>query len=45
MTFKTDINHVSDYQYLQDLGRTTTERSENSLRVVAFVEKPFRSRF
>jgi len=40
MTFTTSINHVSDYLYLQDLGRTTLERSESSLRSVAFIEKP-----
>ncbi len=40
MTFKTRVNYVSDYQYLQDLGLTTIERSESSLRDVAFVEKP-----
>lgn len=38
--FKADINHVSDFNYLQDLGLTTAERSENSLRSVAFMEKP-----
>jgi LPS-assembly protein len=41
MSFKTNINYVSDSQYLQDLGRTTLERAENSQRSVAFVEKPF----
>jgi LPS-assembly protein len=40
MSFKTDVNYVSDYLYLQDLGRTTVERSSNSLRDVAFIEKP-----
>lgn len=40
MSFKTSINHVSDYLYLQDLGLTTLERSESSLRSVAFIEKP-----
>ncbi len=40
MSFKTSINYVSDYQYLQDLGLTTLERSESSLRDVAFIEKP-----
>ena len=40
MTFKTNINHVSDNLYLQDLGITTLERMESSLRSVAFVEKP-----
>jgi LPS-assembly protein len=38
--FKADINHVSDFNYLQDLGLTTNERSQNSLRSVAFIEKP-----
>ncbi len=41
MTFKTRINHVSDADYLKDLGRTVTERSENSLKSTAFLEKPF----
>ena len=41
MTFKTSINYVSDFQFLQDLGRTTVERSQNSQTSVAFVEKPF----
>ncbi len=40
MSFKTNINYVSDYQYLQDLGLTTIERSTSSLRDVAFIEKP-----
>ena len=41
MTFKANVNYVSDYEYLFDLGRTTVERSENSANSVAFVEKPF----
>jgi LPS-assembly protein len=41
MSFKADINHVSDPNYLEDLSRSVMERSENSLRSVAFVEKPF----
>lgn len=41
MSFKTKINHVSDADYLKDLGRTVTERSESSLKSTAFVEKPF----
>jgi LPS-assembly protein len=40
MTFKTKVDYVSDYQYAQDLGLTTIERSQSSLRDVAFVEKP-----
>jgi LPS-assembly protein len=40
MSFKTSINYVSDYLYLNDLGLTTLERSESSLRDVAFIEKP-----
>ena len=40
MAFKTQVNYVSDYLYLQDLGLTTLERSQSSLRDVAFVEKP-----
>jgi LPS-assembly protein len=39
-TFKADITHVSDFQYLEDLGLTTAERSQNSLRSTAFIEKP-----
>jgi LPS-assembly protein len=38
--FKADVDHVSDYNYLQDLGLTAAERSNNSLRSVAFMEKP-----
>ncbi|MGD0230469.1 MAG: putative LPS assembly protein LptD, partial [Syntrophorhabdales bacterium] len=41
MDFKTKVKYVSDYQYLSDLGITTQERAESSLRSVAFVEKPF----
>jgi hypothetical protein len=40
MSFKTSINYVSDYLYLEDLGLTTVERSQSSLRDVAFIEKP-----
>ena len=40
MSFKTSVNYVSDNLYLQDLGRTTIERAESSLRDIAFVEKP-----
>ena len=43
MSFKTSVNYVSDYLYLQDLGLTTIERSESSLRDVAFIEKPLPS--
>ena len=45
LTFKADINRVSDFDYLEDLGLTTLERSESSLRSVAFAEKPFRDPF
>ena len=38
LKFKADINRVSDFDYLEDLGLTTLERSENSLRSVAFAE-------
>lgn len=41
MSFKAEINHASDFDYLKDLGKTTVERSQNSLRSVAFIEKPF----
>jgi len=40
MDFKADINHVSDFTYLEDLGLTTNDRAQNSLRSVAFAEKP-----
>ena len=43
INFKADINHVSDFDYLEDLGLNVTERSQNSLRSVAFAEKPFSS--
>lgn len=41
MQIKADIDHVSDFDYLKDLGRSSAERSQNSLRSVAFAEKPF----
>jgi LPS-assembly protein len=41
MSFKADIDHVSDPDYLKDLSRKVIERSESSLRSTAFVEKPF----
>jgi LPS-assembly protein len=41
INFKADVNHVSDFNYLEDLGLTTTERAQNSLRSVTFAEKPF----
>lgn len=40
INFKADVNRVSDFDYLEDLGLTTTERAQNSLRSVAFAEKP-----
>ena len=41
INFKADVNHVSDNTYLEDLGATIVDRSQNSLRSVAFAEKPF----
>jgi LPS-assembly protein len=41
INFKADVNHVSDNTYLEDLGATVTDRAQNSLRSVAFAEKPF----
>lgn len=41
VTLKAKINHVSDPDFLQDFGRTVTERSENSLKSTAYLEKPF----
>ncbi len=40
MIFKADVDRVSDFDYLEDLGLTTADRSQNSLRSVAFAEKP-----
>ncbi len=40
INFKADVNHVSDYTYLEDLGATVNDRSQNSLRSVVFAEKP-----
>jgi LPS-assembly protein len=40
MALKADIDHVSDFDYMKDFGRTFAETSENSLRSVAFIEKP-----
>ena len=39
-TFKADIDRVSDFDYLEDLGLTLNDRAENSLRSVVFAEKP-----
>jgi LPS-assembly protein len=41
INFKADVNHVSDNTYLEDLGATVVDRSQNSLRSVVFAEKPF----
>ncbi len=39
--FKAKVDHVSDYQYLEDFGETSDERSENLLKSTAYVEQPF----
>jgi LPS-assembly protein len=41
LVLKADINHISDIDYLKDLGRSLSERSVNSLRSVVFAEQPY----
>lgn len=40
LQLKTDIQLVSDMDYLKDFGVNVAERSENQIRSTAFVEKP-----
>jgi LPS-assembly protein len=44
MSFKMNVNHVSDIYYLQDFNRAFSwaERAENQLKSTAFIEKPFK---
>jgi LPS-assembly protein len=40
LSLKADIRHVSDNDYLKDLGQSLVDRSLNSLRSVVFAEQP-----
>lgn len=40
--FKTDIDYISDKDYLQDFGETAARRSENLLKSTAYVEHPYK---
>jgi LPS-assembly protein len=40
LTLKADVRHVSDNDYLKDLGTSLVDRSLNSLRSVLFAEQP-----
>ena len=40
LTLKADVRHVSDNDYLKDLGSSFVDRSLNSLRSVLFAEQP-----
>jgi LPS-assembly protein len=40
--FKTNIDWVSDKDYLQDFSETTPRRSENLLKSTAYVEHPYK---
>jgi LPS-assembly protein len=41
LVLKAEINHVSDIEYLKDLGHSLSERSVNSLRSVVFAEQAY----
>lgn len=41
--FKTNIDYVSDKDYLQDFAEATSRRSENLLKSTAYIEHPFKS--
>lgn len=40
--FKTQVDYVSDYQYLEDFGETSDRRSENLVKSTAYLEQPLR---
>lgn len=41
LSLKTNIDYVSDYQYLVDFGQSVQEKSEPLLKSTVYVEKPF----